>query len=118
MTDVKRLGKEANFNQFLTQRIAPFLVAMVPIQFDRQNRYDAGPNLDTIWSHDETRLPTVARQTVLRLVGLHTDHPLWHPKAPEDWCLIEFLSLFLMCFRKLALVESEVGRIFHDFARL
>jgi hypothetical protein len=52
------------------------------------------------------------------LVGHHADHPLWHPKVPEDWCLIEFLSLFFMCFRGLALVESEVGRIFHDFTRL
>jgi hypothetical protein len=38
MTDAKRLGKEANFNQYLTQRIGTFLVAMGVIQFDRQNR--------------------------------------------------------------------------------
>jgi hypothetical protein len=118
MTDVKRLGKEANFNQYLTQRIGTFLVATGAIRFDRQNRYDAGPNLATFWDHDETRLPTVVRQAILRLVGHHADHPLWHPKVPEDWCLIEFLSLFFMCFRGLALVESEVGRIFHDFTRL
>jgi hypothetical protein len=54
----------------------------------------------------------------LRLVGHHTDHPLWHPKAPEDSCPIEFLSLFFTCFRGLAVVESEAGRIFHDFTRL
>jgi hypothetical protein len=118
MTDVKRLGKEANFNQYLTQRIGTLLVAMGVIQFDLENRYDAGPNLATFWDQDETRLPTVARQAVLRLVGHHTGHPLWHPKAPEDGCLIEFLSLFSMCFRGLALVESDVGRIFHDFTRL
>jgi hypothetical protein len=118
MTDLNRLGKEANFNQYLTQRIGTFLVAMGAIQFDRQNRYDAGPNLAAFWSHDETRLPAIVGQAVSRLVGYHTGHPLWHPKAPEDWCLIEFLSIFLMCFRGLALVESEVGRIFHDFTRL
>jgi hypothetical protein len=118
MTDVKRVGKEANFNQYLTERIGTFLVAMGVIQFDRRNRYDAGPNLTAFWSHDETSLPAIARQGVLRLVGHHTDHPLWHPKAPEDSCLIEFLSLFFTCLRGLALVESEVGRIFHDFAGL
>jgi hypothetical protein len=32
--------------------------------------------------------------------------------------LIEFLSLFFMCFQGVALFESEVGRIFHDFTRL
>jgi hypothetical protein len=118
MTDVKRVGKEANFNQYLTERIGTFLVALGVIQFDRQNRYGAGPNLAIFWDHDETRLPAIARQAVLRLVGHHTNHPLWHPKAPEDSCLIEFLSLFFTCFRGLALVESEVGRIVDDFTRL
>jgi hypothetical protein len=118
MSDVNRLGKEANFNQYLTERIGTFLVAMDVIRFDRQNRYDAGPNLAAFWSHDETRLPVIAQQAVLRLVGHHTEHSLWQPRAPEDGCLIEFLSLFLMCFRGLALVESEVGQIFHDFTGL
>jgi hypothetical protein len=118
MTDVNRVGKEANFNQYLIERIGTFLVAMGVIQFDRQNRYDAGPNLVAFWGHDEASLPAIARQAVLRLVGHKTDHPLWHPKAPEDSCLIEFLSLFFMCFRGLALVESKAGRTFQDFARL
>ena len=90
------------------------------IQFDRQNRYDAGPNLAAFWDHDEARLPAITRQAVLRLVGYQTGHPFWHPKAPEDSCLIEFLSLFFTCFRGLALVESEVGQIFarlHPTAR-
>jgi hypothetical protein len=118
MTDVNRVGKEANFNQHLTARIGRFLVAMGVIQFDRQNRYDAGPNLAVFWGHDAARLPAITRQAVLRLVGYQTDHPFWHPKAPEDSCLIEFLSLFLTCFRGLALVESEVGQIFYDFTLL
>jgi hypothetical protein len=118
LTDVKRVGKEANFNPYLAERIGTFLVAMGVIQFDRQNRYDAGPNLATFWNHDETRLPAIVRQAVLRLVGHQTNHPFWHPKPPEDFCLIEFLTLFFTCFRGLALVESEVGRIFHDFAQL
>jgi hypothetical protein len=36
MTDVKRVGMEANFNQYLTERIGKFLVATGVIQFDRQ----------------------------------------------------------------------------------
>jgi hypothetical protein len=117
-TDVNRLGKEANFNQYLTERIGTFLVAMGVIQFDRQNRYDAGPNLAAFWDQDAARLPAITRQAVLRLVGYQTGHSYWHPKPPEDSCLIEFLSLFFTCFRGLALVESEVGQIFHDFAQL
>ena len=118
MTDVNRVGKEANFNQYLTERIATWLVAMGVIQFDRQNRYDVGPNLAAFWDHDEARLPAITRQAVLRLVGHQTGHPFWHPRAPEDSCLIEFLSLFFTCFRELAVVESEVGQIFDGFAQL
>src|SRR3954447_16301703 len=107
MTDVNRVGKEANFNQYLTKRVGTFLVASGVNRFDRQNRYDSGPNFAAFWGHDETRLPAIARQAVLRLVGHHTDHPLWLSKAPENWSLIEFLTLFFRCFQGLALVESE-----------
>jgi hypothetical protein len=53
MTDVNRLGKEANFNRYLTRRIGTFLVAMGVIQFDRQNRHvqrcqDLGFRVETI----------------------------------------------------------------------
>ena len=118
MTEVNRVGKEANFNQYLTERIGTFLVASDVIRFDRQGRYEAGPNLAAFWDHDDERLPAITRQAVVRLVGYQTGHPFWHPKAPEDWGLIEFLSLFFTCFRGLALVESEVGQVLHDFTRL
>jgi hypothetical protein len=116
-TDVNRVGKEANFNQYLTERVGTFLVAADVIRFDRQGRYEAGPNLAAFWGYN-ARLSAVMRQAVARLVGHQTGHPLLHPKAPEDWGLIELLSLFLTCFRGLALVESEVGQVLHDFTRL
>src|SRR4051812_37441711 len=40
MTDVNRVGKEANFNQTLTERVGTFLVAAEVIRFDRQDRYE------------------------------------------------------------------------------
>jgi hypothetical protein len=118
MTDVNRVGKEANFNQYLTERVGTFLVASDVVRFDRQGRYEAGPNLAAFWAHDDARLPPITRQAVARLVGHQTGHPFWHPKAPEDWGLIELLSLFFTCFRGRALVESEVGQVLHDFTRL
>lgn len=118
MTDVNRLGKEANFNQYLIERVGKLLVAMGAIRGDRPGKYEAGPNLAAFWDQDSALLPTITRQAVLRLVGYQTDHPFWHPKAPEDACLIEFLSLFFTCFRGMALVESEVGRISYDFTQL
>jgi hypothetical protein len=118
MTDVNRVGKEANFNQYLTERVGTFLVASDVVRFDRQGRYEAGPNLAAFWDRDDARLPAITRQAVSRLVGHQTGHPFWHPKAPEDWGLIELLSIFSTCFHGLALVESEVGQVLYDFTRL
>jgi hypothetical protein len=118
MTDVNRVGKEANFNQYLTERVGTFLVAADVIQFDRQGRYEPGPNLATFWERDDARLPAIAQQAVARLVGHQTGHPFWHPKAPEDWGLVELLSLFFTCFHGLALVESGAGQVLHAFTRL
>ena len=42
MTDVNRVGKEANFNQYLTERVGTFLVAAGVVRFDRQGRYERG----------------------------------------------------------------------------
>jgi hypothetical protein len=117
-TDVNRVGKEANFNQYLTERVGTFLVASDVVRFDRQGRYDGGPNLAAFWDRDQMRLPVITRQAVARLVGHQTGHPFWHPKAPEDWGLIELLSLFVTCSRGRALVESEVGQVLHDFTGL
>jgi hypothetical protein len=118
MTDVNRVGKEANFNQYLTERIGKLLVAMGAVQVDRQGRYEAGPNLAAFWDHDVARLPTITRQAVLLLVRHQTGSPSWRPKAVDDSYLIEFLTLFFASFRGLALVESQVGQVFHDFSLL
>jgi hypothetical protein len=118
MTDVNRIGKEANFNQYLTERIGRFLVAADVIRFDRQKQYEPGPNLDAFWDHDAARLPAITRRAVLRLVGYQTGHALWNPRDPEDWHLIEFLSLFFACFQERALIESRVEQILLDFALL
>ena len=118
MTEVNRVGKEANFNPYLTQQIGKFLVATGVVGFDRQGRYEAGPSLAAFWDHDGSHLPTITRQAVLRLVRYQTGIPFWHPRDDDDSHLIEFLSLFFACFRELALVESEVGQVFHDFSLL
>jgi len=118
MTDVNRIGKEANFNQYLSEQVGTFLVAADVIRYDRQGRYEPGLNLAAFWGHDDAKLPAIARQAVARLFGHATGHAFWHPRAPEDWGLIGLLSLFFTCFRGLALVESEVGQVLHDFTRL
>src|SRR5215472_15492628 len=51
MTDVNRVGKEANFNQYLTERVGKLLVAMGVVQVDRRGSYEAGPDLAAFWDH-------------------------------------------------------------------
>ncbi|WP_422928725.1 hypothetical protein [Singulisphaera sp. PoT] len=118
MTDVNRLGKEANFNQYFIEQIGTWLVAMKVIEPDHQRGYVAGPNLVHFWALDEKRLPAISRQAFLRLFGSQMGHPFWHPHEPEDLCLIEFLSLFFMSFKGLAIVESELGGVIDEFIRL
>ena len=118
MTDVNRVGKEANFNQHLTERVGTFLVAMGAVRRDRQGRYEAGPNLAAFWDHDVERLPTITRQAVLHIVQRHTGYQPWRPTTIHHAHLIEFLVLFFACFRGRALVEPRVGQVFQDFAQL
>ncbi len=118
MTDVNRVGKEANFNQHLTERVGNFLVAMGAVRHDRQGRYEAGPDLAAFWDHDVGRLPTITRQAVLHIVQRHTGYQPWRPTTIHHAHLIEFLVLFFACFRGRALVESRVGQVFHDFGQL
>lgn len=47
MTDVNRIGKEANFNQNLFERVARFLVsADIIAEGRREGSYQEGPNID------------------------------------------------------------------------
>src|SRR4051794_30082116 len=46
MTDANRIGKEANFNQYLLERIGKLLIKAQAIKFDRQHGYVKGPGLD------------------------------------------------------------------------
>jgi len=118
MTDVNRVGKEANFNQHLTERVGKLLVAMGAVRRDRQGRYEAGPNLAAFWDHDVGRLPTITRQAVLHIVQQHTGYQPWRPTTIHHAHLIELLVLFFACFWGRALVESRVGQVFHDFGQL
>jgi len=118
MTDVNRLGKEANFNQYLIERVGKFLVAAGAVRVDHQGRYEAGPNLAAFWDHDVERLRAITRQAVFRLVRQQDGCLSWRPEAVDDSYLIEFLSLFFASFRGLALAESQVGQVFHDFSLL
>ena len=118
MTDVNRVGKEANFNQYLMERVGKLLVAMGAIKAESQGPYQQGPNLAAFWGGDVDELRLITREAVLRLVRKQTGGYYWIPKAVDDAQLIDFLALFFACFQGRALVESTVGQVFHDFSLL
>jgi hypothetical protein len=117
-TDVNRLCKEANFNQYWFERIGKFLISAAVLQHSRQDRYQKGPNFATFWRPNVEALAPITREAVLKLVREHTGRQVWHPTTVEHSHLIEFLILFFGCFKERALREDQVGRAFHDFCTL
>jgi hypothetical protein len=120
LTDANRFGKEANFNQYLTERVGKLLVAMDVVKADRrQGHYVAGPHLDAFWDHDVEQLGKISRKAVLRLSRKSSGYGHWYKADEADQLhLIEFLTLFLGCFRDVAIAEPALGQVLRDFAKL
>jgi hypothetical protein len=118
MTDVNRLGKEANFNQYLVERVAKFLVAAKVVQADRRGQYSVGPNHDGFWKHEGKQLRSITRQAVLDMIENQVGYlPQRAIKLPQAH-LVELLILFFTCFEGLALREDHFGQVLHAFSLL
>jgi hypothetical protein len=119
MTDVNRVGKEANFNQYLFERVTKVLVAGQVIQLDRLDRwYEKGPNFGSFWQHDLDGLTKASRRAFLYRVGDRTGAYAWRADPIHDSRLIEFLILFFSCFKGRAIEESRIGQVFYEFTGL
>lgn len=118
MTDATRTCKEANFNQYLLQRIAGFLTRAEVIKVKPSGDYGPGPSFAAFWRHEPKALMAIARQGVLRIVEKSTGYQVWRPTDVSYSHLIEFLSVFFGCFQGLALREGELGGVFRGFSEL
>lgn len=121
MTDVNRFGKEANFNQFLVERVGRFLVAMDAVAADRSRGcYVPGCNLDAFWNGDSERHRKISQLAVVRFIQRPTDLGYFdRPADRQDRAgVIEFLTLFFGCFKDLAIAEPAIGKVLRDFAAL
>lgn len=118
MTDVERLGKEANFNQYLTERVGKFLLAADVISDPITGPYMEGKNLDAFSAHDAERLPTISRNAILKYLDRQTGYRPKRIKEIGKAHLIEFLTLFFAGFRGQAVVESQLGELLVGFALL
>jgi len=118
MTDVNRVGKEANFNQYLVERIGKLLVAARVIQSDYRRPYEPGPNLEFFWDHDVKVLPKIIRQAILELVQSPNEFRSRRDPTTDSAHRIDFLTLFFTCFKGLALRQQDVGKAMYAFATL
>jgi len=115
---VTRIGKEANFNPYLFERVAKLFIAMKVVTFDLQDRYQEGPSLDALWKHDADPLKKAVRGAFIKLFRglIALDRSL---NSPADLGhLFDLLALFFACFKGRALVDTGFGRVFLDFSQL
>ena len=120
MTDVNRFGKEANFNQYLFERVGKLLVAMDVVREENWSHYVAGPDLEAFWNRDVEQLREISRLAVVRIVQKPTELGYINRQEyrHDRTGVIEFLTLFFACFRNLAIAQPALGRVLRDFAGL
>lgn len=120
MTDVNRIGKEANFNQYLFERCALTLATLDVVVEGRygEGPYQEGPNIETFWNHDEKKLPEIGRQGVLKYIEEHAGYLPKRATPLEKAHLIEFVTLFFAVFEGRAVKDEKVTTVLRDFGRL
>jgi hypothetical protein len=117
-TDVNRVCKEANFNQYLTERIGSFLVAGEVVGLERYLRYQEGPRLTAFWERDAEGLKEMSRAAVPRLMGTAGGWRRERAAKAAPASMIELLTMFFAAFEGLALKETALAAVLQDFAAL
>ena len=119
MTDVNRISKEANFDQYLFQATGGFLATAEIIQANEQRSgYEPGKFSDAFWNHQLDPLRETARLAFLRLVQQFTPPRLRRPAAAIESMLDGLVALFAAAFEELAIRGDQAGHLFLAFSRL
>ena len=117
-TDVYRICKEANFNPYLLQHVAGFLISAEVIHNNRSGAYEKGANYAAFWQHSPADLKHITRQGVLRLIDKRTGFKVWRPTGSCPSTMIDFLTVFFGCFSGFALPEADFGTVVRAFSEL
>jgi hypothetical protein len=119
MTDVNRLCKEANFNQYLFERVAKFLVNAQIIDVSQDRRaYVPGEYTETFWQRDIPTLQHVSRRAFLAFVQQLTGYQAWRPTIAVQSNLDMLVTLFAAAVAGLALPVERMGPIVLAFSQL
>lgn len=119
MTDVNRIGKEANFNQYLFEQIAKLFVAANIISVSKGKReYVPGEYAEAYWQRDLKSLQPAMRHAFLEFIQQFTGYQIWRPTIAFSSQLDLFATLFASAFTGLSLPEDQMGTILHAFSQL
>jgi hypothetical protein len=119
MTDVNRICKEANFDQYLFEATSRFLVTARIIRPNKQGSpYEPAKFSDAFWNHQLQPLQEMARQTFLELVQHFTPFRVWRPTFAVSSMLDVLVALFAMAFADLAIPRDRAGNVFLEFSKL
>jgi hypothetical protein len=119
MTDVNRICKEANFDQYLFEATSRFLVAAKIIQPNKQDsRYKPAKFSDAFWNHQLQPLRETARQAFLELVQQFTPFRVWRPTVATSSMLDGLVTLFAAAFQDLPIRRDDAGKVFLEFSKL
>jgi hypothetical protein len=119
MTDVNRICKEANFNQYWFESTARFLVSAKIIERDlRSSKYEAGKASDAFWNHRLEPLQEAVRGAFLQLVQQFTPSRERRSAPSVRSKLDAFVALFAAAFAGLAIPEDGAGDVFLEFSKL
>ena len=118
-TDVNRICKEANFDQYLFEATGRFLVTAKIVQPNVQgSRYEPAKYSGAFWNHQLQPLQEIARQAFLDLVQQSTPFRVWRPTFAIHSKLDDLVALFAAAFLDMAIPNDQVGNIFLDFSKL
>ena len=119
MTDVNRICKEANFDQYLFEATGKFLVMAKIIRPSKlSSRYEPAKFCDAFWNHQLQPLQESARQAFLELVQHFTPSRAWRPTLAVSSMLDVLVALFATAFADLAIPWDQAGNVFLEFSKL
>ncbi len=116
MTDVNRVCKEANFDQYFFRRASEFLTAAGVVK-NGHDYYEKDKNFGVFLGNDIAAIRSVARNGVLKLIEKENACRSWRPRLVWNAGLIEFLILFFTVFEGYALRYDKIGSIFINFSK-
>ncbi|MGH9395304.1 MAG: hypothetical protein ACRD18_00420 [Terriglobia bacterium] len=119
MTDVNRICKEVDFDQYLFEATGRFLVTAKIIRPNvRSSQYEPAKFSDAFWNHQLRPLQETARQAFLELVQQFTPFRAWRPTPAVSSTLDGLVALFATAFADLAIPVDKVGNVLLDFSKL